>query len=152
MPTAKQTAAPRAAPTRRVVTGPPKWTGLTAREVEDIVVKMSRDGVQAAEIGLRLRDLHAVPNVKQATGKTVSQILGEHNLTPQIPEDITNLMRRAVNLRTKHLATHRKDHHNARGLQLIESKIRRLALYYKRQGRLPADWKYEPAQAQLLVE
>lgn len=149
--TTKQQAAPRASPTRRA-TGPPKWTGLTGKEVEDLVVKMSRDGIQAALIGTRLRDLHAVPNVRQATGKTVSQILEANQLTPAIPEDIQNLMRRAVNLRTKHLATHKKDNHNARGLQLIESKIRRLALYYKRQGRLPPDWKYEPAQAALLVE
>jgi small subunit ribosomal protein S15 len=149
--TTKQTAPPRATPTRRH-TGPPKWTGLTGKEVEELVAKLNRDGVQAARIGILLRDLHAVPNVRQATGKTVSQILQEQGLTPQIPEDITNLMRRAVNLRTKHLATHRKDHHNARGLQLIESKIRRLALYYKRQGRLPPDWKYDPNQAGLLVE
>ncbi len=151
MATTKQTTAHKTTPARRAI-GPPKWTGLSSKEVEDLVVKLSRDGVQSAEIGLRLRDLHAVPNVRQATGKTVSQILRENGLVPQIPEDMQNLMRRAVNLRTKHLAEHRKDHHNARGLQLIESRIRRLALYYKRMGRLPADWKYEPGQAQLLVE
>ena len=150
MATTKQTTAPKTTPRRAI--GPPKWTGLSSKEVEDLVVKLNRDGVQSAEIGLRLRDLHAVPNVRQATGKTVSQILRENGLVPQIPEDMQNLMRRAVNLRTKHLAEHRKDHHNARGLQLIESRIRRLALYYKRQGRLPPDWKYEPGQAQLLVE
>jgi small subunit ribosomal protein S15 len=148
----KQTAAHKAAPTRRVA-GPPKWSSVgTAREVEELVVKLSRDGVQEARIGVLLRDLHAVPSVRQATGKTISQILRENQLVPTIPDDMTNLMRRAVNLRTKHLAVHRKDNHNARGLQLIESKIRRLALYYKRQGRLPPDWKYEPGQAQLLVE
>ena len=147
----KQTTAQRAPATRRA-TGPPKWSGLSTKDVEELVAKLSRDGVQAARIGVLLRDIHAVPSVRQATGKTVSQILEENGLTPQLPEDMTNLMRRAVNLRTKHLAEHRKDHHNARGLQLIESKIRRLALYYKKQGRLPADWKYEPGQAQLLVE
>lgn len=150
MPAAKQTQQHRT-PARRAA-GPPKWTGMSTKEVEDLVVKMSRDGVQSARIGILLRDLHAVPNVRQATGKTVSQILREHELVPAIPEDMQNLMRRAVNLRAKHLAVHKKDHHNARGLQLIESRIRRLALYYKRQGRLPADWKYEPGQAQLLVE
>jgi small subunit ribosomal protein S15 len=139
-------------PSPRKHTGPPKWSGLSSREVEELVVKLARDGRQGAHIGVLLRDLHAVPSVRQATGKTVSQILQENALTPQIPEDMQNLIKRAVNLRTKHLAEHRKDHHNARGLQLIESKIRKLALYYKRQGRLPADWKYQPAEAQLLVE
>jgi small subunit ribosomal protein S15 len=146
----KQTTAPRAAPRRAI--GPPKWTGMSSKDVEELVVKLNRDGLQSARIGTVLRDLHAVPNVRQATGKTISHILKEAQLVPAIPEDMQNLMRRAVNLRTKHLAEHRKDHHNARGLQLIESRIRRLALYYKRTGRLPADWKYEPGQAQLLVE
>ena len=147
----KQQSMPRPAAPRRT-TGPPKWSGLTAREVEDLVVKYAREGAQSARIGGMLRDLNAVPNVRAATGKTISQILRDHQLIPQIPEDLQNLMRRAVNLRYKHLAEHRKDHHNARGLQLIESRIRRLALYYKRMGRLPADWKYDPVQAQLLVE
>lgn len=139
-------------PVARRAQGPPKWTGMSSREVEDLVVKFAREGAQSAKIGVLLRDLHAVPSVKVATGKTVSQILRENQLVPAIPEDMQNLMRRAVNLRTKHLATHRKDHHNARGLQLIESRIRRLALYYKRQGRLAPDWKYDPREAQLLVE
>lgn len=148
----KQAQAHKAPAPPRRASGPPKWSGVTAREVEDLVVKMAREGTQSALIGQRMRDLHAVPSVRQATGKSVSQILAENQLVPTIPEDMQNLMRRAVNLRTKHLATHRKDHHNARGLQLIESRIRRLALYYKRQGRLPADWKYDPTQAQLLLE
>jgi small subunit ribosomal protein S15 len=147
----KQATAQKPAPPRRV-TGPPKWSGVSSREVEDLVVKLARDGVQAARIGMVLRDLHAVPSVRQATGKSVSQILTEHKLTPALPDDLLNLIKRANNLRTKHMSIHKKDHHNARGLQLIESRIRRLALYYKRQGRIAADWKYEPGQAQLLVE
>jgi small subunit ribosomal protein S15 len=146
----QQKQAHKAPPARHA--GPPKWSGLSSREVEELVAKFSREGVQGARIGVLLRDLHAVPSVRQATGKTVSQILAEQQLTAAVPEDLQNLMRRALNLRTKHLAQHRKDHHNARGLQLIESKIRKLALYYKRQGRLSPDWKYQPAEAQLLVE
>jgi small subunit ribosomal protein S15 len=152
MVTATKQAHKSPGPARKPHTGPPKWSGLSGREVEELVVKLSREGVQGARIGVLLRDLHAVPSVRQATGKTVSRILAENQLTPTIPEDVQNLIRRAVNLRTKHLAEHAKDYHNARGLQLIESKIRKLALYYKRQGRLPADWKYQPAEAQLIVE
>lgn len=139
-------------PVKQRAQGPPKWTGMSSKEVEDLVVKLARDGQQSARIGVTLRDLHAVPSVKTATGKTISQILREAELQPAIPEDMQNLMRRAVNLRTKHLAEHKKDNHNARGLQLIESRIRRLALYYKKQGRLAPDWKYNPGEAQLLVE
>lgn len=75
----------------------------------------------------------------------------EHGLYPKVPEDLLNLMRRAVNLR-KHLEQHPKDLHSKRGLQLIESKIRRLVKYYKSKGVLPADWRYTPETARLLVE
>ncbi|HEX69267.1 MAG TPA: 30S ribosomal protein S15, partial [Candidatus Bathyarchaeota archaeon] len=34
-------------------------------------------------------------------------------------------------------------------LQLIESKIHRLASYYKEKGVLPANWKYAPKTASI---
>jgi len=62
-----------------------------------------------------------------------------------------NLMKRAVNLRN-HLENHPKDLHSRRGLQLIESKIKRLVKYYRRKKVLPENWKYTPETAKLLVE
>lgn len=150
MPASKQAASARPAQPRRSL-GPPKWSGLTAREVEELVVKLAREGTPSARIGLVLRDLHAVPSVRHATGKTVTRILDENGLRPAVPEDLQALVRRALSLR-KHTDLHRKDYHNARGLQLIESKIRRLALHYRRVGRLPPEWRYEPGQAPLLVK
>jgi len=61
-----------------------------------------------------------------------------------------NLIRRAVRIR-KHLETHRKDMHNKVALILVESKIRRLAKYYKSVGELPPNWKYSPDKAAVLV-
>ena len=129
----------------------PAWQGLDAAEIEETVEKLAREGRTAAYIGLVLRDQFGVPDVKLATGKKLSEILGEKGLLPAIPEDLQNLMKRTVSLRN-HLATHRRDLHNERGLHLIESKIRRLATYYKKQGKLPADWRYSPETAQLVVE
>ncbi|HWG89847.1 MAG TPA: 30S ribosomal protein S15 [Candidatus Thermoplasmatota archaeon] len=129
----------------------PEWQGLEAAEIEETVVKLARDGVKTPVIGMILRDQYGVPDVRLATGKKLSDILGSNGLTPAIPDDLANLMRRAVHLRT-HLIEHPKDLHNARGLQLIESKIRRLAHYYKVEGKLPATWQYSPETAQLLVE
>jgi len=37
-------------------------------------------------------------------------------------------------------------------MQLVESKIRRIIKYYKREGRIPADWQYSIANAELLIE
>lgn len=129
----------------------PEWQPIEKAEVKDIIVRLAREGRTGAYIGLVLRDQYGVPNVRLATGQTMTEILTEAQLTPQIPEDLQNLMKRAVHLQG-HLATHRRDLHNARGLTLIEARIRRLADYYRRMGKLPADWRYTAETAQLVVE
>ncbi|MBM3309645.1 MAG: 30S ribosomal protein S15, partial [Candidatus Altiarchaeales archaeon] len=68
----------------------------------------------------------------------------------EIPEDLQNLIKKAVSLR-KHLESHKKDFGNKHGLLLVESKIRRLVRYYTSEGRLPSGWRYEPEKAKLLV-
>ena len=129
----------------------PEWQPIEKNEVKDIVVRLAREGRTGAYIGLVLRDQYGVPNVRLATGQTMTEILAEAQLAPQIPEDLQNLMRRAVHLQG-HLATHRRDIHNARGLTLIEARIRRLADYYRSTGKLPAEWRYTAETAQLVVE
>jgi small subunit ribosomal protein S15 len=129
----------------------PEWQPIEKQEIVDTIVRLAREGRTGAFIGLALRDQYGVPNVKLATGKTMSEILAENNVAPQLPEDLQNLMKRAVHLQG-HLATHRRDLHNGRGLTLIEARIRRLATYYRRVGRLPADWRYSAETAQLVVE
>lgn len=129
----------------------PQWQPVEKKEIIDTVVRLSKEGRTAAYIGLVLRDQHGVPNVKLATGKSMTQILVDAGIAPALPEDLANLMKRAVHLQG-HLATHSRDLHNGRGLSLIEARIRRLANYYRREGRLPADWRYSPETAQLVVE
>ncbi|MEA3199043.1 MAG: small subunit ribosomal protein [Thermoplasmata archaeon] len=129
----------------------PEWQPLEKQEIIDKIVALARDGRTGAYIGLVLRDQHGVPDVKLATGMTMREILEKNGVAPQIPEDLQNLMKRAVHLQG-HLATHRRDLHNGRGLTLIEARIRRLADYYRRIGRLPADWRYSAETAQLVVE
>ena len=129
----------------------PEWQPIEKQEIIDIVLKLAREGRTGAYIGLVLRDQHGVVNVKLATGKSMSEILAEGGASPQLPEDLQNLMKRAVHLQG-HLAGHKRDLHNARGLTLIEARIRRLANYYRRTGKLPADWRYSAETAQLVVE
>ncbi len=128
------------------------WVRYKPREIEEIVVKLAKQGKQSAEIGLILRDQYGIPSVKMFTKKSITQIMKEHGVfnTPY-PEDIFNLMRRAVNL-AAHLEKYRKDYASKRGLELIESKIRRLAKYYKRKGVLPKDWKYDLEKAKLVAK
>ena len=127
----------------------PDWAP-TPKEVEARVLKFAKSGLSTAEIGTLLRDTYGVPSVKLATGKSISDLLRAADAAPELPEDLTNLMQRAVRL-GEHLERNTRDVHNQRALQLTESKILRLARYYRDSGRLDADWKYSLTNAKLLV-
>lgn len=128
----------------------PDWCNKSVDEIEDVIVRLSKEGKSMSMIGMVLRDSYGVPLTKLVTGKTVSQILKERELFPKIPEDMIALIKRAVNLR-KHLEESPKDFHSKRGLILMESKIRRLAKYYRRVGILEPKWKYDYRNAAMLV-
>jgi len=98
-----------------------------------------------------LRDQYAVPDIKLATGKKITQILEKNNQKNEIPEDLRNLIHRALTLQ-KHLETNKRDLKNKRNLQLTESKIWRLTKYYHSQHRLPEKWKYSIKTAKLMFE
>ena len=136
---------------RPLITENPAWVALSATEIEDIIVKMAKDGNNSAKIGLVLRDQYGVPDVKLATGKTITAIMKEKGVAPALPEDLANLMRRAIDLNV-HLKENRGDISNRRGLMLIEAKIRRLERYYKANNVLPADWKYSLNTAELMLK
>jgi small subunit ribosomal protein S15 len=134
--------------TRPVSKRPPSWCKYQPEEVEALVIKLAREGHPPSRIGTILRDQYAIPLVKPLTGKTITQILKEAELAPSIPEDLGNLLKKAARL-SAHLEKHKKDLHNKRALQLVEAKIHKLARYYKREGVLPPNWKYEPKIASI---
>lgn len=125
------------------------WIRYSPKEVERLVVKLAKEEHSTSEIGMILRDSYGIPDVSFLCGKSISSILKEQGLNPEIPEDLMNLIRKANNIRN-HYNTHKKDTTALRGLQLTESKIRRLAKYYMKIGVLPQDWKYTPELAKLL--
>lgn len=129
---------------------PPGWIPYRPEEIEIIIENLAKKGYGPSMIGVILRDQFGVPLVKPYLGKKLAKILEEKNLAPPLPEDLFHLIRRAVNLR-RHLEEHPKDYHSKRGLIEIESKIHRLSKYYKRTGKLPKDWKYDPEEAKYLV-
>jgi len=130
---------------------PPEWSSLNPREVESHVIELAKNGHSNGEIGMILRDQYAIPDVKLATGKKITKILEDNQIKKEIPEDLRNLIRTALQLK-KHLESHKKDLSNKRNLHLTESKIRRLTKYYHSINRLPKDWKYSPDQAKLMFE
>jgi small subunit ribosomal protein S15 len=125
----------------------PSWT-IANQEIVSKIVDFGKDGLTASEIGLRLRDEFAVPLVKPILGKTITEVLEENNITKTMPEDLERLVRKALGLQ-KHLNNHNSDKRNVRSLELIESKIHRLSRYYKKNSKIPQNWKYKSVIAKL---
>jgi len=137
--------------TRPMVDKAPEWSNTDKKAVEALIVDLANEGHSAAQIGSLLRDVHAVPDVRLVCGKRLGQILADNDLTPTYPEDMMALMRRAMRL-MEHLESNSKDLHNGRQLEITESKLRRLARYYRGKGDLAADWRYKRDQLKLMVE
>ncbi|KAL1926950.1 hypothetical protein VTP01DRAFT_5280 [Rhizomucor pusillus] len=129
---------------------PPSWLKTSSQEVVDMICKNAKKGLSPAQIGVILRDSHGIPQVKSVTGNKILRILKSNGLAPEIPEDLYHLIKKAVSIR-KHLERNRKDKDGKYHLILTESRIHRLARYYKTSGQLPPNWKYESATASTLV-
>ena len=127
----------------------PSWS-LKSKDVESKVIELSAEGNTTSQIGIVLRDMHGVPSVKLATVKSITSVLSGGSASPSLPEDLTNLMRKAVRL-GEHLKLNKKDIHNTRSLRLTEAKILRLVKYYRSNKVLSEDWIYSLSEAKLLV-
>lgn len=129
---------------------PPSWLKTTSADVQDHVCKLAKKGLTPSQIGVILRDSHGIAQVKAVTGQKIVRILKANGLAPEIPEDLYMLIKKAVQVR-KHLEINRKDKDSKFRLILIESRIHRLARYYRTTRKLPSNWKYESATASTLV-
>jgi len=135
--------------------------------VEENICKFAKKGLTPSQIGVILRDSHGIAQVKSVTGSKILRILKAHGMTfsiivvmvlccicncivrvsfsivglaPEIPEDLYHLIKKAVSIR-KHLERNRKDKDSKFRLILVESRIHRLARYYKKTKKLPPVWK-----------
>merc|ERR1712049_93714 len=136
-----------ALPYRRSV---PNWLKLTSDEVKEQIFKLAKKGLSPSQIGVILRDSHGVAQVRFVTGNQILRILKAKGLAPAIPEDLYCLIKKAVAIR-KHMERNRKDKDAKFRLILVESRIHRLARYYKLKQVLPPNWKYDSATASALV-
>jgi small subunit ribosomal protein S13e len=161
-----------ALPYRRSV---PSWLKLNAEDVKEQIKKLGKKGMTPSQIGkndffslvwifwcgciscvlclvlgIILRDSHGVAQVRFVNGNKILRIMKAVGLKPDIPEDLYYLIKRAVSVR-KHLERNRKDIDSKFRLILVESRIHRLARYYKIKAVLPPNWKYESSTASALV-
>ena len=126
----------------------PSWIKQDAKEIEELIVKYAKDDLSASQIGVKLRDQHSIPLVKPILKKTITKVLEENELNGDLPEDLDNIVKKAIGLQ-KHLKINKKDNRNIRSLELIEAKVHRLSVYYKKIGKIPKKWKYKSVIAQL---
>ncbi|MBF27227.1 MAG: 30S ribosomal protein S15 [Euryarchaeota archaeon] len=129
----------------------PSWSESDKGKVEELIIKYANEGHSSAKIGTLLRDMHAIPDVRLVMGERISKTLSRNNLESTYPEDMMNLMRKALSL-IDHLSSNKKDLHNRRQLELCESRLRRLARYYVGTGRISSTWTYKRDQLRLMVE
>jgi len=129
----------------------PAWVTMERAELIDETVKLAKGGLNAAQVGTALRDTYGIPSIRAVTGERMTKLLAAHGVKADLPEDLQALLKRVVHLQ-RHLVTHPKDLSNKRGLSLMESRIRRLARYYRANKMLPEDWTYSAATAVLQVE
>ncbi|MEM2878786.1 MAG: 30S ribosomal protein S15 [Candidatus Hadarchaeales archaeon] len=130
------------------------WEGqvtLSPEEVEEKVISLAKRGNTPSMIGMILRDQYGVPNVKAITKKSISEILKEKGLKPEIPEDMKSVISKAVKLYS-HLEKNPKDFKTKRALETVESRINRLARYYREKGVLPSNWRYDRERAALIAK
>lgn len=128
----------------------PSWVRYEKEEIEQLILKLAKADKTPSQIGLILRDSYGVPDVKKVLNKRITKILEENNVLPKLPEDFIALMKKQMSI-LKHLEVNKKDMPSRRGLTITESKIKKLADYYKRVGKLPKDWKYDREKAKLIV-
>ncbi|KAI9008160.1 ribosomal 40S subunit protein S13 [Gaertneriomyces sp. JEL0708] len=129
---------------------PPSWLKVTPEEVVEQICKLAKKGLSPSQIGVILRDQHGVAQVRNVTGNKILRILKSSGLAPELPEDLYHLIKKAVAVR-RHLERNRKDCDAKFRLILIESRVHRLARYYKKTGQLAPNWKYESSTASTLV-
>lgn len=118
----------------------PSHITKTKQEVIDKILTLARKGIPASQIGNILRDEEGVGQISAITHTTLVRILRLHNLMPAIPEDLNALVKKCTNMRA-HLQKFRNDKDQKYRLIQTESRLYRLARYYKKRSALDAKWK-----------
>ncbi len=119
----------------------PSWCRYSPEEAEAFVIQLAKEGYPPSQIGILLRDQYGIPLIKYLTGKSITEIMESAGVSLELPEDLQNLLQKATRLQ-RHMARNKKDNVNKHSLELVTSKVRRLANYYRDRSVLPKDWKY----------
>jgi len=129
----------------------PQGLELDNEQLTKLIVEFAKQGKHQALIGQELKEKHKVPYIKQVFAKRLGSILIENGYKKEIPQDLLDLLTKAITLR-RHIERNHNDIHNKTSLQRVEAKIWRLSNYYRQNGQLPSDWKYDPVKVALIIK
>ena len=129
---------------------PPSWVQISTNDLVEQIIKLAKKGASPSQIGVTLRDSHGIPQVKGVTGSKILRILKKAGMAPDLPEDLHHLIKKAVNVR-KHLEKNRSDRDSKFRLICVESRIHRLARYYRNVKALRPTWRYVSKRADTLI-
>merc|ERR1712151_122865 len=101
----------------------PSWVQISSNDLVEQIVKLAKKGSSPSQIGVTLRDSHGIPQVKSITGSKILRILKKG----------------------------RSDRDAKFRLILTESRIHRLARYYRNVKSLPPTWRYQSKKADTLI-
>ena len=87
---------------------PPRWLPIDSKEVTNLIESLAKKGFKPSKIGIILRDNYAVPQSRLITGAKILRILKKKGISPEIPEDLYYLMKKAVAMR-KHIEKNKRD-------------------------------------------
>lgn len=112
----------------------------TKEQIIEKICFLGRKNIPAAQIGNILRDEDGIGHIRDMTHLNMSDILRMHNLAPKIPEDLQALVKKCMHMKI-HLSKFKNDKDQKYRLIQTESRMYRLARYYKRKGRIDQKWK-----------
>lgn len=118
----------------------PDYITKSKEEIIQLIINLAKKGIKPAQIGNILRDEEGIGRITDVTHKTLLQILKENEVNPKIPEDLDNLVKKCSNIRT-HLKEFKNDKDAKYRLINTESRLYRLARFYKKRKDIPANWK-----------
>jgi small subunit ribosomal protein S15 len=105
----------------------PYWLKLQSKEIEELIVKLAKQELPSAKIGLVLRDTYGIPSTKAAIGKKIQQVLKENKIS--VADENTIALEKKHAKLNKHIEKNKQDKVAKRGKQLTESKLARLKRY-----------------------
>ncbi len=91
----------------------PSWVKLKPKEVESLILEISKENPSPAHIGLILRDKHGIPKTKMVTTKKILAILKENKIKAKLEKDF---IQEKLDRIKKHFEKNKKDYTSSKAL------------------------------------